>query len=333
MKAIVTGAAGFIGSTLAAQLLDEGWEVVGIDRLTDYYSPVVKRENVRRLQMHHPHRFRWVHDDLVTTDLDTLFEGASVVYHLAGQPGVRSSWRDRFEQYTRDNVVATQRVLDSALRLGGIRVVYASSSSVYGNAAVYPCHENQRPQPHSPYGVTKMAGEHLAVLYADNFGLQTVSLRYFTVYGPRQRPEMAMAQIIDATLRGHEFGMFAAPGSIRDFTYVEDIARGTLLAGVVDDVPAGMVLNLCGGEPTTLDDVIERVEDLVGAPLQVERVPTVAGDVLRTGGDSTLAQRWLGWKPETPLHEGLAQQVEHHRWMLEQSGTPVRRSSGSRHIA
>lgn len=315
MKAVVTGAAGFIGSALCRSLLAQDVYVVGIDKFTPYYSPEQKWRNVAALQR--DSRFRLVVEDVVTADLPSLFADADVVFHLAGQPGVRTSWAMGFDEYAYDNVCATQRVLEAARDRGDLRVVYASSSSVYGNALSYPCRETDLPAPFSPYGVTKLAGEHLAVLYAKNYGVQTVSLRFFTVYGPGQRPEMAMAQMIDAALTGSTFNLFAAAGAIRDFTYVDDVVRAVILAGSTADLPAGLVANVCGGEPATMVEVLECLRSIVRDDFPVTTSPVVAGDVLRTGGDNGVARRYLGWQPRTRLVDGLLQQVLRRRHELD----------------
>lgn len=322
-KAVVTGAAGFIGSALCRALLAQDVEVIGIDKFTPYYSPEQKRRNVAALQR--APRFTLVEDDLVTADLATLYGDATVVFHLAGQPGVRTSWAKGFDEYVTDNVCATQRVLEAARDHGDIRVVYASSSSVYGNAASYPCREDDRPTPFSPYGVTKLAGEHLAVLYARNYGVPTVSLRFFTVYGPGQRPEMAMAQMVDAALTGSTFSLFAAPGTVRDFTYVDDVVAAVVLAGTTPDLPAGLVANVCGGVPATMMDVLECLRSIVGGDFPVAAAPVVPGDVLRTGGDSSVAREVLGWEPRTRLFDGLLQQV---LWRSRDLDVPVPRLDG-----
>lgn len=318
MKAIVTGAAGFIGSSLCRALLADGVEVVGIDKFAPYYSPQQKWRNVVDLKAHP--LFTLIQADLLETDLLDLYRDATVVFHLAGQPGVRSSWADGFDDYVMDNVCATQRVLEAARCHGGIRVVYASSSSVYGNADTYPCHETDLPQPYSPYGVTKLAGEQLAVLYARNFAVPTVSLRFFTVYGPRQRPEMAMARLIDAALTGSTFVLFATPGAVRDFTYVDDVVQGIILAGFTPGLRPGLVANICGGAPAELGTVIETLRSVADTDIDVAVAPIVAGDVARTGGDSSVATDELGWVPRTDLREGLYQQV---LWRRAELGVTV----------
>lgn len=331
MRTLVTGAAGFIGSTLSEELLKGGHDVLGVDSFTDYYDPQVKRANTRRL--HDWAGFRLVDTDLRDGNLDELFGGIDVVFHLAGQPGVRSSWRGGFQEYVDANVLATQRVLEAAARNQVGRVVYASSSSVYGNAARYPCEERDVPRPFSPYGVTKLAGEHLAVLYAENFGLPTVSLRYFTVFGPRQRPEMGIAKVIDAALTGAPFPLFAAAGAVRDFTYVADVVDATIRAGLCPGLPAGLVLNVAGGAPAAVDAVIASVEELAGRPVILARQPTAAGDVMRTGGDTARAQKLLGWRPRVGLREGLEQQIAWQVSNRSEGALPQQRAAAARSSA
>ena len=308
MRTVVTGAAGFIGSTLSRELLRQGHSVRGIDAFTSYYDERLKRRNVEELKA--CSGFELLELDLAHDPLVPVLAEADVVFHLAGQPGVRGSWAHGFLPYLTLNVHATQRVLEAAKQVGTARVVYASSSSIYGNAARYPCREGDVPAPHSPYGVTKLAGEHLNRLYAANHGVPTVSLRYFTVFGPRQRPEMAMARLIETALTGRPFPLFAAPGTLRDFTFVDDVVQATILAGTIPHVPPGTILNIAGGAPATMAEVVDIVGELLGAPVALDVQPACAGDVLRTGGDSTAARDLLGWRPRTSLHDGLAQQVQ-----------------------
>ena len=228
MKALVTGAAGFIGSTLSARLLADGWDVTGIDALTPYYDPALKRANLERLGG----AFTFVQEDLRTADLDALLDGVDVVFHEAGQPGVRASWGDEFGIYLDANVAATQALLEAAKRAPGLqRLVYASSSSVYGDAARFPVLEVDLPQPVSPYGVTKLAAEHLCSLYASNFGVPTVSLRYFTVFGPRQRPDMAFTRFLTAVRDDRPITLYGTGEQIRDFTYVDDVVEANVAGG------------------------------------------------------------------------------------------------------
>src|SRR4051812_32930977 len=220
MRALVTGVAGFIGSTLAEALVGNGDVVVGVDCFTPYYDAAQKRANLQRLAA--TKQFTLAEADLRTAELPPLLDGVDVVYHQAGQPGVRLSWASGFAEYDSHNIIATQRLLEGARAAGVARVVYASSSSVYGNAPRYPTSEDDLPQPHSPYGVTKLAAEHLCNLYAANWGVHTVSLRYFTVYGPRQRPDMAMHRLIESALAGTPFPLYGDGSAVRDFTFVDD---------------------------------------------------------------------------------------------------------------
>ena len=303
MKAIVTGAAGFIGSHLCASLLDAGDEVVGIDCFTDYYSPRRKEANIAPLVGRR--RFTLQRLDLLAAPLAPLFGSADVVYHLAGQPGVRASWGEEFTPYVKRNVIATQRVLEAARDVSLWKVVYASSSSVYGNAECFPTTEDLRPQPVSPYGVTKLAAEHLCELYRDN-GVPTVSLRFFTVYGPRQRPDMAFSRLIDCALSGEPFLMYGDGEQSRDFTYVEDVVNAVRLAALS---PWAGVANIGGGARTTMNRVISLVSELV-RPVDVMNLPAQRGDVRHTAADTTVARQAFGYSPAVTLEEGLARMVE-----------------------
>lgn len=310
MRGLITGAAGFIGSHLAERLLADGEEVVGVDCLTDYYDRGSKRANLAAVIDHE--RFTHVEGDLNDLDLHVLLDGVDVVYHQAGQPGVRASW-DSFDTYVRDNVAATQRLLDAARDLATPRVVYASSSSVYGDATTYPTTEDMLPRPRSPYGVTKLAAEHLCNVYARNHGVPTVSLRYFTVFGPRQRPDMAMHRLAEAALDGGAFPLFGDGSQVRDFTYVSDIVEANVLAGARRDVPPGTVVNVSGGSSVDLAWVIGAIERLAGTSIRLDRRGDQAGDVARTGGSSARAREILGWAPTVSIEDGLARQVAWHR--------------------
>jgi len=310
VASLVTGVAGFIGSQLAEALIARGDEVVGVDSFTPYYDRATKESNLASLQG--SDRFRLVEADLRDADLAPLLDGVDVVLHQAAQPGVRLSWSDGFATYDSCNVLATQRLLEAAVAAGVPRVVYASSSSVYGDAERFPVVETDLPRPHSPYGVTKLAGEHLCGLYAANHGLSTVALRYFTVYGPRQRPDMAFHRLIEGALDGRPFPLYGDGSHVRDFTYVGDVVRANLLAAEADVAP-GTVVNVCGGGATVLRDVIDAVGEAVGTPVPIDRQPPQAGDVQRTGGSGEAAHRLLGWEPQTTLTDGIAAQVAWHR--------------------
>jgi UDP-glucuronate 4-epimerase len=308
--AVVTGVAGFIGSHLAESLLGEGDRVVGIDSFTDYYDPGRKHANLAGLRAHPA--FELIEADLASTDLVACLEGADVVFHLAGQPGVRGSWAEGFAEYCDRNVLATQRLLEAARTVRLRRLVYASSSSVYGNAGAYPVTETSLPRPHSPYGVTKLAGEHLCGLYAANWSLATVSLRYFTVYGPRQRPDMAIHRVIEAALGGTAFPLYGDGSQLRDFTYVGDVVAANMAAAAAD-APPGTVCNVAGGSSATMLEVLNAAEEATGSAVRVERHQFQAGDVGRTGGSTEAAERLIGWRPSVPFSEGLRRQVAWHR--------------------
>jgi nucleoside-diphosphate-sugar epimerase len=306
---LVTGAAGFVGSHLAERLAADGHRVLAVDCLTDYYDVSQKRASFERLAGLAGCRLRT--DDLRTGDLDALLQDIEVVFHQAGQPGVRASW-DAFASYVEHNVEATQRLLAAAARRGVRRFVYASSSSVYGDATAYPTREDQLPRPVSPYGVTKLAAEHLCGVYATNFSVPTVSLRYFTVYGPRQRPDMAMHRMIEAEIAGDRFPVYGDGRQVRDFTFVADVVEANLRAGFGDITP-GTVLNVAGGTSATLLDVAALVEELSGRTLTLAFEGPQRGDVVRTGGSIERAAALLDWAPLVGLREGLAAQVAWHR--------------------
>ncbi|NKX50129.1 NAD-dependent epimerase/dehydratase family protein [Arthrobacter deserti] len=307
MKALVTGAAGFVGSTLTRRLLGDGHEVVGIDLLTDYYDVGIKQANLAGIA---PERFEFRHEDLNRADLDALLAGVDVVFHQAGQPGVRKSWGEDFGVYLDANVRATQALLGAAKRAGTLqRFVYASSSPVYGDAERFPTPESHRPQPLSPYGVTKLAAEHLCSLYAANFGVPAVSLRYFTVYGPGQRPDMAFTRFVRAAVRGVTITVYGTGEQIRDFTYVDDVVEANMRAALGSAAP-GAVFNVAGGSNIAVNGVLSLLQELNGGALDVRYVDKVAGDVWRTGGSTHAIEAALGWKAEISLDEGLSRQLE-----------------------
>ncbi|WP_373068187.1 NAD-dependent epimerase/dehydratase family protein [Gemmatimonas sp.] len=305
--AVVTGAAGFIGSQLTERLVADGVEVRAVDSFTDYYDQSAKRRNVAAVDESLIFEL-----DLALDDLSSVLEGADVVYHLAGQPGVRGSFGAGFDDYTKWNITATQRLLESSVASGVRRVVYSSSSSVYGAAERFPTTENDLPAPVSPYGVTKLAAEHLCRLYARNFDLSTVSLRYFTVYGPRQRPDMAMHRLIEAALHDGTFHLNGDGSQIRDFTYVQDAVSANRLAAEAD-VASGSVYNIGGGSSISLASVIDTIEQIVGNRISLERHGSASGDPPRTGADISAARRELGWNPSVTIEDGLGAQVEWHR--------------------
>jgi nucleoside-diphosphate-sugar epimerase len=306
----VTGAAGFIGSTLTDRLVAGGHRVVAVDALTDYYDPEVKRSNLQRALDSGSVEF--VPADLTQAPLAPLLDEIDVVYHLAGQPGVRASWGEGFGPYVARNVVATQRLLEACRTAHIARFVNSSSSSVYGRAERLPTAETDLPAPVSPYGVTKLAAEHLCTLYATEFAMPTVSLRYFTVYGPRQRPDMATHRAVEAAFGGPAFPMNGDGSQIRDFTYVDDVVNANLLATGAE-VPNGSVFNIGGGARTTLAEVVAIVKECVGKPVPIEYKPPSVGDPQATGADIRRASALLGWHPEVCVEDGVRRQVEWHR--------------------
>jgi UDP-glucuronate 4-epimerase len=310
VRAVVTGCAGFIGSTLVDALLNRGDRVLGIDSFTDYYDPSTKRANLKGA-VDDP-SFELAEADLRVVSVAELLEGADVIFHEAAQPGVRTSWSDGFAEYVGHNVLATQRLLEAARVARAPRVVYASSSSVYGHAPDYPTSEEQLPRPHSPYGVTKLAAEHLCNLYAEAWQVPTVSLRYFSVYGPRQRPDMAVHRIIHAGLSGALFPLFGDGRTIRDFTFVDDVVRANLAAADVD-IPPGTVVNVAGGSATSVGDLIALVGEVLGVAVTVDHRPPQPGEVGRTGGSIDRIEKLLGWSPHVDLREGIEAQAAWHR--------------------
>lgn len=309
MKALVTGAAGFIGSSLTDALLADGVEVRGVDAFTSYYDAQQKHRNLSAARDYDA--FSLVEADLRTAELEPLLDDVDVVFHQAAQPGVRSSWAAGFEEYVQQNVLVTQRLLETLKLVGSRRFVYASSSSVYGQAARYPTVESDVPGPTSPYGVTKLAAEHLVSLYAQNFGVPGVSLRYFTVYGPRQRPDMAIHRLIQAARLGRPFPLYGDGSHVRDFTFVDDVVRANVLAGA-QPVEPGAVFNVAGGGSTTMSDLIALVGESVGTPVPLDVQPGQPGDVLRTGGDTAAIRAALAWEPLTRLAEGVKAQIAWH---------------------
>jgi nucleoside-diphosphate-sugar epimerase len=306
MRALVTGAAGFVGSTLVDRLLASGHEVVGVDSFTDYYDPRRKHRNLEGALA--SDRFTLVRVDLAQSVPDEIVDGIETVFHLAAQPGVRASWGTGFASYLDRNLLATQGLLEAFRGRRITRFVNSSSSSVYGNAEHFPTSEDETPHPVSPYGVTKLAAEHLCNLYGTNYGVPTVSLRLFTVFGPRQRPDMAMHRLIDAATTGAPFPLYGDGNQIRDFTYVDDVVEANILSTSAE-LPPATVLNIGGGSMTSLSSVIATVERLVGSPVPIEHSGDAAGDARATGADTSRAEHLLGWKPQISVERGLAKQV------------------------
>jgi nucleoside-diphosphate-sugar epimerase len=309
---LITGAAGFIGSHLAERCLAHGWRVSGVDSFTDYYDEQLKRRNVARA-LEHP-RYELIEGDLLELDLEEVVRPANSIFHLAAQPGVRTSWQ-RFDLYTRQNVTSTVRLLEAARMARPERVMIASSSSVYGDAETLPTREETSPRPVSPYGVTKVAAEHLAHAYWRNFGVPAVCLRYFTVYGPRQRPDMAFNRLISRALAGEPFEVYGDGRQTRDFTFVADAVTGTLMAS--ERGRPGAAYNLGGGSRRSIHDVLETLGALLGRPVEriySERRP---GDARDTAADISRARLELGYEPSYGLDSGLEAQLEWQQALFE----------------
>lgn len=310
----MTGAAGFIGSTLCARLLADGWAVRAVDCFTDYYDPAIKQRNLAGLAS--TAGFELVVADLRGAPLAPLLDDVDVVFHLAAQPGVRASWADGFALYDDHNIRATQRLLEGVRHCPGTRLVFASSSSVYGNPARVPTSETDPTRPFSPYGVTKLAGENLCRAYADNFDVSVVVLRYFTVYGPRQRPDMAIHRLVQSARTGTPFTLFGDGSQIRDFTFVDDVVAANIAAATAQ-VPSGTTINVAGGSSTSLIDLVDAVGQAVGSPVPIDWQPAQPGDVSRTGGAVDAAATLVGWTPKVSLIDGISSQVDWHRATLE----------------
>jgi nucleoside-diphosphate-sugar epimerase len=304
MKALVTGAAGFIGSHLCERLLEEGYDVVGVDKFLDNYPRHFKLKNIADL-LNRPH-FTFLEEDLLQLDLKQILNDISYVFHLAAQPGVRSSWGEEFIQYTQNNVMATQYVLEASKETTVKKVVYASSSSVYGDTDDLPMREEGITRPVSPYGVSKLAAEHLCYLYWKAYGVPTVSLRFFTVYGPRQRPDMFFHIFMDRLRRSEEIPLFDDGKQTRDFTYCADIVDGLLRAASYPG--SGELFNLGGGTECSLLDAIGMIEVISGRRARLKKTAPQRGDVRHTSARLDLAKRKLGYNPKVTLEEGLAQE-------------------------
>jgi nucleoside-diphosphate-sugar epimerase len=306
VKALVTGVAGFIGSHLASALLDRGAAVVGVDAFTDYYPRPLKERNLDENRRRSG--FRFVEAALQDADLAALLEGSTHVFHLAAQAGVRKSWGRDFRTYTDNNVDATQKLLEACVGRPLHRFVHASSSSVYGDRAPIPMKEDALPQPVSPYGVTKMAAEQLGYLYHVNYGVPAVAMRYFTVYGPRQRPDMAFNRFIRAAIDNTPITLYGDGEQTRDFTFVADAVAATIAAGE-RGVP-GRAYNIGGGARVSMNQVLQIVERIAGRPLAINREAAQKGDMRDTYADTSLARRDLGFVPTVSLEEGIKAEYE-----------------------
>ena len=313
MEVIVTGSAGFIGSNLCHELLKEGHSVVGVDNYSPNYSQNQKQENTRDLLKFPKFTFREL--DLLTCEIETLIADSQVIFHQAGKPSVQNSWGARFYEYTENNINATQRLLEAMKLMRVPKLVFASSSSVYGANAGLESKESDYPQPISPYGVSKLAAENLVRLYGSEFGIETVALRYFTVFGPGQRPDMAFHKIIDSALKGESFPLHGDGTQIRDFTYISDVVKANLLAMDKTLLP-GSVYNIGGGVPVSMNRVILDIEEILGTKVVVSKVPFGKGNPRKTASDSSAAKKDLTWRPVTDLKVGLLAQISWQRGLL-----------------
>lgn len=304
-RCIVTGAAGFIGSHLCEALVAQGFDVLGIDSLTDYYSNTQKRNNVAKLCS--KDNFTLVEEDILEVNLKKLLRGRDYIFHLAAQPGVRASWGENFDIYVRNNILATQRLLEVAKKAQHLkRFVFASSSSIYGDAECFPTSEDVNPRPVSPYGVSKLAAEKLCYLYWKNYGVPTVSLRYFTVYGPRQRPDMAFHKFMQAVVQNTEIEIYGDGKQTRDFTYVADAVQGTLAAAFcADNKVCGQAFNIGGGSRISVNEVLGVLREVTLKECPIRHIEKQYGDVQHTSADIARACNILGYQPCVTLQEGL----------------------------
>lgn len=309
--ALVTGCAGFIGSHLTESLLAGGYAVVGLDCFNDNYGRAQKLRNLEQAQGWQ--RFEFVPLDLAFGELFDLVADVDVIFHLAAEPGVRSSWGDRFAKYVRNNIAGTQQLLDAARPFPEKRLVFASSSSIYGQAVTRPTNEDVVPMPHSPYGVTKLAAEHLCQAYHANYGVDAVTLRLFSVYGPRQRPDMAFNIFCRAALRNEPIRVFGDGSQTRDFTFVDDVVRATRMAATTPELPA-RVFNVGGGSHITLRTALELIEEFAGRKLEVQYSSREAGDVRDTLADVDRSRDLLGFETSVSFQDGLRAEYE---WVLQ----------------
>jgi UDP-glucose 4-epimerase len=305
MKALVTGCAGFIGSHLVDKLLEQGYEVIGVDCFTDYYHREIKEKNIENALKNN--NFKLIEEDIMNMD---NFPEVDYVFHLAAQAGVRASWGKSFEIYTRNNIEATQKLLEFYKNKKIRKFVFASSSSIYGDAEL-PMRENSLLKPVSPYGVTKLAAEKLCYLYWKNYGVPTVSLRYFTVYGPRQRPDMAIHKFVKAILNEEEITVYGDGTQTRDFTFIDDVVEVNILAAINETT--GEVFNVGGGSRISVNELIKKIEETTGKKVRVKYIEKQKGDVRDTLADTSKISNELNWKPEVKIEEGFKRFVEWYK--------------------
>lgn len=310
MRILVTGCAGFIGSHLCESLLEDGHSVLGVDCFTDNYSKSIKVANLARSKR--TKGFKLVNADLASSPLSPLFDRVEAVFHLAAMPGVRQSWGATFSQYMRNNILATQRLLEAAKKKRLKRLVYASSSSIYGDSERMPTPEDAVPNPVSPYGATKLMGEHLCRVYFRNFGVPLVTLRFFTVFGPRQRPDMAFSRFISRISKGEDIQVFGSGRQRRDFTFVRDVVTAGVLAL---SAKPGMVYNVGAGRTASLNEVVSLMERLMGKRANVVRRQDAPGDVRNTSADITRIAKDLSYGAKTSLEDGLREQIHYQMAM------------------
>ena len=307
-KVIVTGVAGFIGSHLAETLLKQGHEVIGIDEFNDYYDPILKRKNIANFQ--DSPNFTLVEENIQSLDWQKLLLDVELIYHQAAQAGVRASWGQGFRAYTERNINATQVLLEAAKDAQKLqRLVFASTSSIYGDAETLPTNEEIKPLPVSPYGITKLAAERLGFLYHKNFGMPFVALRYFTVYGPRQRPDMAFHKFFKAVLGDEAIPVYGDGQQTRDFTFVSDAIAANLAAASVPEA-VGQIFNIGGGSRVVLAEVLDIMAEIVGKPIKRNHIEKAMGDARHTAADVSKARKILNYQPQVSLRDGLTQEWE-----------------------
>ena len=306
MNILVTGSCGFIGSNLCQSLLEEGHTVTGIDAFTGNYSEKIKRSNQEKLMDFTSYKHLEV--DVLNTQLVPILIDKDIVFHLAGEPSVHNSWGGDFQTYSNRNIVLTQKLLRAAVEVHTPKFVNSSSSSIYGRILKSPTLEEDNKSPISPYGVTKLAAENLVTLFGSEFGLNTVSLRYFTVYGPRQRPDMAFNKLISAGLTGNSFPLHGDGTQTRDFTFVSDVVEANKLAAF-SDVSPGSVFNIGGGSPISMKKVIEMLEEIMDIKINIESTPLGLGNPMVTMSDCSAAEEVFGWRAKVDIYNGLIQQV------------------------